>query len=101
VDNSIFGIIVLCIFIVGVLGQLWALDRRSRRTERNLVALMQHLGIPGSEPPAPSDTVKALASDPRGKIAAIKAYRAESGLGLVEAKEAVERLAPPRSSGGV
>jgi len=84
-----------------VMSSLWAIDRRSRRIERNLVALMAHLGVAQSEPPAPSDEVKALAGSADGKIAAIKAYRAETGLSLVEAKEAIERLQPPGRSGSI
>jgi ribosomal protein L7/L12 len=86
--------------ILLALNQLWTIDRRSRRTERNLMVLMAHLGVSGSEPPQPSDTVKALAADPRGKIAAIKAYRTETGLALVEAKEVVEKLMSPKPSDG-
>jgi len=62
---------------------------------------MAHLGVARSEPSQPSDAVKALANHPRGKIAAIKAYRDETGLGLIEAKKAIERLAPPQSNGQV
>jgi len=92
-DNwTIFSLTLLLFFI---LSTLWAIDRRSRRTERNLLALMAHLGVARNEPPQPSDSVRALASHPRGKIAAIKAYREQTGLGLVEAKEAIERLERP------
>jgi hypothetical protein len=38
----------------------------------------------------PSDRVKEIARDPARKIEAIKAYRAETGAGLAEAKEMVE-----------
>jgi ribosomal protein L7/L12 len=93
-DNYAFiGLLALTILVLNL---LWAIDRRSRRTERNLMALMSHFGVGGSEPPQPSDAVKALANDPHGKIAAIKAYRTETGLGLVEAKEVIEKLVPPR-----
>jgi len=40
--------------------------------------------------PALSRQVQELASDPSRKISAIKAYRQETGLGLKEAKDAVE-----------
>ncbi len=42
------------------------------------------------KPPELSESVKLLATDPRQKILAIKAYREETGVGLAEAKEAVE-----------
>jgi ribosomal protein L7/L12 len=98
VEYAFLGVAALMVLVLNL---LWAIDRRSRRNERNLVALMAHLGVSGSEPPEPSDAVKALAADPSRKIAAIEAYRIETGLGLLEAKEAIERLTSARSSGGV
>jgi hypothetical protein len=48
----------------------------------------------GSPLPAPADTVEAIKADLRAgaKIAAIKRLRDSSGLGLAEAKHAVEKL---------
>ncbi len=43
--------------------------------------------------PPVTDEVAALARTPGGKIAAIKAYRKQTGAGLKEAKDAVERFA--------
>lgn len=91
-EYAYFGLTLL-LFVV--MSSLWAIDRRSRRMERNLVALMAHLGVAPSEPAAPSEAVKALARSPEWKIAAIKAYRAETGLSLLEAKEAIESLNRP------
>jgi ribosomal protein L7/L12 len=45
---------------------------------------------PSSPPAALSQRVKDIASRPGGKIAAIKAYRDETGAGLKDAKDAVE-----------
>jgi ribosomal protein L7/L12 len=39
-----------------------------------------------------TDEVRMLARTPGAKIAAIRAYREQTGAGLREAKEAVERL---------
>jgi ribosomal protein L7/L12 len=58
---------------------------------------MSHLGVSGSEPPEPSASVRALITDGSTNVAAIKAYRAETGLGLVEAKEAIDRIVSLRS----
>ena len=85
-----YPLLGLFTLVVLVLILFTAIGRRSRRSE--------HFGLKGSEPPEPSDAVKALANDPRGKIAAIKAYRVETGLGLAEAKAVIDRL---RSRGGV
>jgi ribosomal protein L7/L12 len=97
-DN--YTILGALIVIILALNLLWAIDRRSRRTERNIMRLMAHLGASGTEPPLPSDTVKAFAAESGGKNAAIKAYREQTGLGLLEAKEVVEKLSA-RPNGGV
>lgn len=76
------------------LGQLARIERLERRVD----AIMAHLGI--AEPPEPpADPIRDLA---RGgnKIGAIKLYREQHGVGLREAKEAVEAIMagnePPR-----
>jgi hypothetical protein len=58
------------------------------RIERKLDLILKHLGLDpaDSEPDGPW---KALA-DQGEKIAAIRAYREAAGVGLAEAKEAVE-----------
>jgi ribosomal protein L7/L12 len=56
--------------------------------DRKLDLLLKHLGI---ECPSPfSDRVRQLAADPSKKISAIKALREETGMGLKEAKDAIE-----------
>jgi ribosomal protein L7/L12 len=42
--------------------------------------------------PPITDDVKILARTPGSKVAAIKAYRQQTGAGLKEAKDAVERM---------
>jgi ribosomal protein L7/L12 len=88
-----------CLF-AGLVIWAWAMDRRIARIDRKLTALLVQSGARGDELPAPSDAVRALAADPRTKIAAIAAYRQDTGLGLVEAKEAVEILAKAGTNGG-
>ena len=57
--------------------------------ERKVDAILNHLGIVDIEPTYPQ--VVELAR--RGqKIAAIKLYRQQTGVGLAEAKHAVERM---------
>ena len=63
---------------------------RLRGIERKLNALLRHHGVDPTQGLVLSDRVKQLAADPARKIAAIKAYREETGAGLAEAKEAVE-----------
>lgn len=66
------------------------LTRRMNRLEDKVDLLLTHAGL--EEPPAPrQDEVVALARAGK-KIEAIKVYREATGAGLLEAKEAVERL---------
>jgi ribosomal protein L7/L12 len=60
------------------------------RIERKLNALLRHHGVDPTQGLPLSDRVKSLADDPARKIEAIRVYRAETGAGLAEAKEAVE-----------
>ncbi len=62
---------------------------RLARVEEKLDLLLTHAGLDYT--PAPKAGWQALADDgPGSKIAAIKAYREETGAGLAEAKRAVE-----------
>lgn len=74
-------------------------DQSLRRLERKLDAVIKHLGIelPNSGPTLSAE-VKKLADEPGGKISAIKRLREESGLGLAEAKEAIEEYLRSRSA---
>ncbi|MGC7098781.1 ribosomal protein L7/L12 [Amycolatopsis lurida] len=65
------------------------LDRRLTRIERKLDAVLAEQGVTLPEPEL--DEVRALLDEGK-KIKAIKAYRELTGAGLVEAKEAVDRL---------
>jgi ribosomal protein L7/L12 len=58
-----------------------------QETSRN-----ESVGLPGQPPNGPDDEVLTLIRS-GNKIAAIKAYRERTGLGLKEAKDAVEALA--------
>ena len=65
---------------------------RLRRLEAKLDLILKHLGL--EYDPATlgglSEEVKALADDPARRIAAIKLHRKQTGLGLREAKDAVD-----------
>jgi hypothetical protein len=88
------------IIIVGVLFWVALTQGRSQtRTERRLrdlevrfEKLLLHVGFVADPNPPITDEVKVLARTPGAKIAAIKAYRQQTGAGLREAKEAMERL---------
>jgi ribosomal protein L7/L12 len=63
---------------------------RAAGVSRQLDLLLRGLDLDLTERLHLSDRVKELAADPRQKIAAIKAYRDETGAGLADAKAAVE-----------
>ncbi len=66
---------------------------RIRRLEAKVDLILKHLGLEYKDPATPgglSEQVKVLADDPGRKILAIKLHREQTGLGLKEAKEAVE-----------
>jgi hypothetical protein len=67
-------------------------EARLRRLERKLDLILRHLNIAEPEPAAAaglSEEVKRLA-DAGDKIGAIKLYREQTGLGLKDAKDAVD-----------
>ena len=74
--------------------QLASIARSLRSTEAMLARLLALQGVQDL-PTEPSDRVRALASDRRSYVEAIRAYREQTGLGLREAKAVVDRLARP------
>ncbi|MET9604775.1 hypothetical protein ABZZ17_06860 [Streptomyces sp. NPDC006512] len=67
-----------------------ALEDKADRLERRLGLVLDHFGIEEPEP-ARLDEVRALMRDGR-TVSAVKLYRAITGAGLLEAKQAVESL---------
>jgi ribosomal protein L7/L12 len=67
--------------------------RRIQEVERKLHLVLTHLGIDPNVRVAPSSHVMSLAADPRKRIEAIKAYREQTGAGLKEAVEVVDKIA--------
>jgi hypothetical protein len=61
---------------------------RLARVEHKLDLILAHLGLEYA--PFATAQWQELAADPYRKIAAIKAYREQHGVGLAEAKRAVE-----------
>jgi ribosomal protein L7/L12 len=95
-NNDIFLVLVVFALAI-VLSQLASIQTRLRENEARLNALLKHLGVDWGAFAEPSDRVKALARDPKTKIQAIKAYREQTGLGLKEAKDVIEKLATAES----
>jgi ribosomal protein L7/L12 len=95
-------LMLLGIVLITVLSLSNAVGRQSARLaelQRQFEALAAHLGVepaPPEEAPAP-----VLEHLRRGeKIRAIREYRAATGVGLKEAKDAVERLEAQHLIGG-
>lgn len=63
------------------------------RVERKLDLIMQHLGLHDSAPAAPDPMAEVHEHLRAGKkIQAVKVYREITGVGLKEAKDAVDRM---------
>jgi hypothetical protein len=77
-------------FVIAVIVGLGDLHQRLRDVDRKLNLLLSHLKV---DPTAlVSSRVRELAADPKQRLAAIRAYRRETGAGLAEAAAAVEKL---------
>jgi ribosomal protein L7/L12 len=90
-----FAAAALVILVVGLMSsilerKLGRIERRLRRMELRVDAVIENLGIAVAE--ADLQQVDQLLAQGK-KIQAIKEYRDITGVGLAEAKEAVERRA--------
>jgi len=91
---------VLLAFLVVANGFAFSHTRRIQELERKINLVLSHLGIdPDAEVP-PSSHVIELASDPRQRIAAIKAYRQQTGAGLKVAMDVVDKIAASGKEAG-
>jgi ribosomal protein L7/L12 len=68
------------------------MEKRLRDLEVRFEKLQRHIGFVADPNPPTTADVMILARTPGSKIAAIKAYREQTGAGLKEAKDAVERM---------
>jgi LmbE family N-acetylglucosaminyl deacetylase len=73
------------------------MEKRLRDLEVRFEKLLLHVGFVADPSPPITDEVRVLARTPGAKIAAIRAYRQQTGAGLKEAKEAVEKLMEPET----
>jgi|ERR1700723_3254920 ribosomal protein L7/L12 len=91
---------VLLAFLVVANGFAFSHTRRIQELERKINLVLSHLGIdPDAEVP-PSSHVIELASDPRQRIAAIKAYRQQTGAALKVAMDVVDKIAASGKEAG-
>jgi ribosomal protein L7/L12 len=84
---------VLLAFLAIVNALAFGHTRRIQELERKINLVLSHLGIDPNAQVAPSSHVISLATDPKRRIAAIKAYREQTGAGLREAKAAIDKIA--------
>jgi len=85
------------LLVANAIGAFVGNARRLQDVERKLNLVLAHLGIDPTAQVNPSSDVINLAADPRQRIAAIRAYRLQSGAGLKEAVAVIDRIA--RGSG--
>ena len=87
-DGPIIG--AVCIFGIVTLMLVIRVYSQTLQLQRKIDLIGQKLGIELSKPGELSERIKEIARDPGRTIAAIKAYREETGTDLADAKNAVE-----------
>jgi hypothetical protein len=97
-DYAIIAVLILLFAGGGAAASAYLrpLDRdRLQRVEHKLDLILTHFGI--EYVPPPKAAWQELADNPARKIEAIKVYREQQGVGLAEAKKAVEEYIEGRS----
>jgi hypothetical protein len=84
--------LIICGLVFTVFPALTGIQRRLATVEKNLQRVLIHFNIDAATVLPPSDRVRHLAADPKGRIAAMKAYREETGADLPDAKSVVDAL---------
>ena len=87
-EPLVYGLIFLCVLLI--VYQVVTVRFTLIRVEQKLNRVMATLKVEPGGPVPLSERVKEAARDPARKIEAIRLLREESGLGLAEAKAAVE-----------
>ncbi|QJW93051.1 hypothetical protein FTUN_0551 [Frigoriglobus tundricola] len=88
--DPLFQYVVVFLVVLLVAYQIVAIRFSVARVERKVAHIAAFLRIDTSRAPPPSDRVKELARQPGGRIAAARAYSADTGLGIVESAAAVD-----------
>jgi ribosomal protein L7/L12 len=86
------------LLVVNAIGAFVSNSRRLQDVDRKLNLVLAHLGIDPTAQVNPSSDVINLAADPTQRIAAIRAYRLQTGAGLKEAVAVIDGIAS-RSNG--
>jgi len=88
------------LLVANAIGAFVGNARRFQDVERKLNLVLAHLGIDPTAQVNPSSDVINLAADPRQRIAAIRAYRLQTGAGLKEAVAVIDRIASGSNGAG-
>ena len=88
-DYTLLSLILIGIAILAMLGTI---SQRLAAIQAQHQALLLHLGIASAEPSA---EVRELARDPKRRIEAIRLHRQQTGQGLKDAVEAIDRVKAP------
>lgn len=86
--------------LVGSAAAFGSLAHHLQKVERKLNLVLAHLGIDPTAHITPSSDVIRLAADPKQRIAAIKAYRLQTGAGLKDAVAVIDGIASGSSGAG-
>ncbi len=87
--DPLFQYTLAFLVVLLVAYQIVAIRFSVARVERKVTHIAAFLRIDTSKPPPLSDRVKELARQPGNRIAAVRAYSADTGLGLVESAAAI------------
>jgi ribosomal protein L7/L12 len=87
-------LMLLLLLGIAVIALLQTISQRLASIQAQQQALLLHLGVAGREP---SEAVRELARDPKRRIEAIRLQRQQTGQGLKDAVEAIDKLSPPRA----
>lgn len=88
------AITVLAVLVMVAYSQQASLSKRLNTIERRLELVTQHLGIEEKPIPTTPEVIRHIEAGQL--ILAIKAYREATGVGLREAKEAVDEIVRQR-----
>jgi ribosomal protein L7/L12 len=84
---------LMFLLALNVIATFLSNTRRLQDIEHKLNLVLAHLDIDPTALIAPSNHVIALATDPLQRIAAIKAYRQQTGAGLKDAVAMINKIA--------
>lgn len=89
------------LLIANIIATFLSNARRLQDVEQKLNLVLAHLGIDPTAIVGPSSHVIALATNPKQRIAAIRAYRIQTGADLKDAVAMINKIAADANNAGV